>query len=516
MSTYNYTFFADAPKNDFQESIRVEAYATNGGPQRQIKEEKTLANTNETFHQEAHYLYFIAVLGILLNILIVIFLFIRRAMRKLTSAFLIHACFLDGLKSAYCIPIAYNLISQKKPSDCDFFGATYVLIITASIFNLVAMVCTEAYTFGEENIGGNSHGSLCCIIFGIILVYIASTILHLGPTLIGGYFDFHPQIGSCSFVLGKQTGYVANVMWISIVTLAVIGVVHFICKLYKEIQMNHPNRVSMLVRSSITITDNPQTSACNVRSMILESSHRAKMFVLNTISFVVCWYPLFFLIVIDKDFKVSPKVYQAFSFIAWTQGTIQPILYICFDRHINLLAKYVYCDHYRQQSLNAFANWLSQQQGAANEDTVFPDDQCHSHDNRQRSYHFDQSQPPELDDGMSAHSSRGTYRSYRLSHEDSPESNSDNNSTAVRHDPVAEFGNSPTMRRGDLHLHCNAVPPMSKTSPKVTVHASGLGNAGSRGSNPHIHCNAVSPLATATPEASSHSNEMANVEMNID
>jgi hypothetical protein len=147
------------------------------------------------------------VLGILLNLVVVLFVFIRQTLRKMTSAFLIHACFLDCLKAAYCIPIANNLVTQQKPSDCDFFGATYVLIVTASVFNMLAMVCTEAYTFGEINIGGNSRGSLCCILFGIILVYIASTVLHLGPTLIGGYFDFHPEIGSCSFVLGKETGY---------------------------------------------------------------------------------------------------------------------------------------------------------------------------------------------------------------------------------------------------------------------------------------------------------------------
>lgn len=313
----------------------------------------------KTYHQEAYYLYFVAVVGLILNLLVVIFVFVRRSMRKLTSAFLIHASFLDFLKAAYCIPIGNNLVTQRKPSDCDFFGATYVLIITASVFNMLAMVCTEAYTFGEVNIGGNSKGSLCCVVFGTLLVYIASIILHLGPTLIGGYFDFHPEIGSCSFILGEQTGYVANLMWIGILTLTLMGVVHFICKLYKEIQVNHTNRVSMLVRSSITIMDDPVTSVCNVQTMINQSSHRAKLFILSTISFILCWYPLFLLMLVDVHFTVSPKVYQAFSFIAWSQGTIQPLIYICFDRHVNLLAKYIYCDRYRQYSLANLAGWMN-------------------------------------------------------------------------------------------------------------------------------------------------------------
>lgn len=298
-------------------------------------------------HKEAYYLYFIASVGIFLNCVVVMFIFVRKPLRKMTSGFLIHACFLDLLKSAYCIPIASNLLTQVKPTDCDFFGASFVIIVTISTFNMVAMVCSEAYTFGEANVGGNSRGTLLCVVFGIALVYIGSTTLHLGPTLIGGYFEFNPEIGSCSFVLGKQQGYVANVMWIVITTLAMLANIHFIRKLYKEIQINQPNRVSFLVRTSITVMDNATRSACKLRNIIKDATHRAKMFILNTIVFVACWFPLFLLILIDTNFRVSPKVYQSFSFIAWSHGAIQPLLYICFDRNLNILTKYFYCDKYK-------------------------------------------------------------------------------------------------------------------------------------------------------------------------
>lgn len=445
-SVYNHSYQQSVVGNSPGKLEPLEPAFLKGDPQNAPK--------LQTYHQEAYYLYFVAVLGLLLNILVAIFIFIRRTMRKLTSAFLVHACFLDSLKAAYCIPIANNLITQIKPSDCDFFGASYVLIITASIFNMVAMVCTEAYTFGEVNIGGNSHGSVCCIIFGIILVYIASTILHLGPTLIGGYFDFHPQIGSCSFVLGKQTGYVAHVMWIIIITLAVLFVIHFICKLYKEIQMNHPNRVSMLVRSSITITDNPLNSTCNIRNMIKDSSQRAKMFVLSTIAFVLCWYPLFLLILVDSEFKQRPKMYQAFSFIAWTQGTIQPILYICFDRHIDLLAKYIYCDRYRQASLVALADWMNtqaainreehQEEGETQGQSDYATGQGHSG--------IEDTNSINMDDCISALSSRSTYRS-RPSHEATPESNSDNTSSLLMSRAEALTSSNPQIR-GDFRISC--------------------------------------------------------------
>lgn len=297
----------------------------------------------ENNHPEAYYLYFIAVVGIILNSGVVIAILYRRPLRKMTSGFLIHACFLDMLKSAFCIPFGTNLLSQTTPTNCDFLGASFVILVTTSVFNMVAMVCTEAYTFGEKNIGGNSKGTVMCIIFGIVLVYIGSLILHLGPTLISGHFEFHPDIGSCSFVYGKQTGYVAHIMWFVITTVAMLAVYHFIHRLHREIQINRPNRVSFLVRTSITVLDSSTTSTWKLRKIIRDATHRAKLFLLNTIIFIVCWYPFFLLVIIDKNFTVSLKAYQFFAFIAWSQSAIQPLVYIFFDRNLNLLSKYMKC-----------------------------------------------------------------------------------------------------------------------------------------------------------------------------
>nr|KAG5696091.1 hypothetical protein BaRGS_020492 [Batillaria attramentaria] len=295
------------------------------------------SGASETHRQEAYYLFFVGAVGITLNIVVVVTIFLRRTLRKMTCAFLVHACFLNLLKSAYCIPFGANLLADSVPTDCDFQGSSYVVIITTSAFNMVAMICTEAYTFGENNVGGNTRGSFCCIMFGVLMVYVCSLVLHLGPTLIGGYFSYNKEIGNCSFRLGHVTGYIAHVMWIVIVTLSLVGVAHFLCKLYKEIQLNQPNRVSMLVRSSITIMDdaeakrsscsNPSHEAKALFLSVQDASQRAKIFVITVMAYILCWFPLFLLIIIGHELQGVAKVYQAFSFIAWSQGTIEPIIY---------------------------------------------------------------------------------------------------------------------------------------------------------------------------------------------
>ena len=126
---------------------------------------------------------------------------------RMTSAFLIHASVLNLLKAAFCIIFGVNLLNsanlepedqeklENQPPNCAAQGSAFIVLVTTSAINMVAMVCTEAYTFGEENVGGNASGTRCCVLFGILVVYVTSVILHLGPTLIGGDIVYNPDIG---------------------------------------------------------------------------------------------------------------------------------------------------------------------------------------------------------------------------------------------------------------------------------------------------------------------------------
>jgi len=74
------------------------------------------------------------------------------------------------------------------------------------MFNLLAMVLAEAYTFHVHNL--NEHdpdrqGAMMCVLFGITMIYAGSIIVHLGPTLIGGDFRFNQDIGNCLFAYGE-------------------------------------------------------------------------------------------------------------------------------------------------------------------------------------------------------------------------------------------------------------------------------------------------------------------------
>ena len=140
---------------------------------------------------EAMYLFIIAGIGLFLNLTVVGCVLFCKRLRKMTSAFIVHGCILDIVKCGYCVPFAQSLLRDVAPSFCTVLGGSYVVVITASGFNIVAMICCEAYTFSEHNVGVTEpHGTICCVVFGIVMVYIGSVIIHLGPTIIGKYLIF--------------------------------------------------------------------------------------------------------------------------------------------------------------------------------------------------------------------------------------------------------------------------------------------------------------------------------------
>lgn len=111
------------------------------------------------------------------------------------------------LQSSLAIPYALSLLEiQTPPSGCNVLGLAYVIALTVSMFNLLAIILSDAYIFYEENVAevhDDKKGALTCLFFGITTIYIGSIILHLGPTLIGGEFRHNEAVGNCTFAYGK-------------------------------------------------------------------------------------------------------------------------------------------------------------------------------------------------------------------------------------------------------------------------------------------------------------------------
>jgi len=96
---------------------------------------------------EAMFLLSAASVGFVLNMGVITCLITVRARRTVGSIFVIHGCLLDAIKCLYSVPFATSLLRRGPPDSCAVLGGSFVLLVTASAVNILATVCSEAYSF---------------------------------------------------------------------------------------------------------------------------------------------------------------------------------------------------------------------------------------------------------------------------------------------------------------------------------------------------------------------------------
>jgi len=96
---------------------------------------------------EALFLLVTAAVGFFLNVIVIAYLVGVRSLRTTSSVFVVHGCLLDAVKCLYSVPFATSLLGQGPPDSCAVLGGSFVVLVTASAVNIVATVCSEAYSF---------------------------------------------------------------------------------------------------------------------------------------------------------------------------------------------------------------------------------------------------------------------------------------------------------------------------------------------------------------------------------
>lgn len=301
---------------------------------------------------EVTILYSIAALGIILNFVQTLCILIEKEIRNLLSAFLIHGAIINAVLASYCIVFALSLHDKSFQNLCKYLGSSYIVIMTANIFNLIAIIASEVYKLNyyksepnnavnaNNNVNGNGNGdsgngngngnhkynNICCVVFGLSIVYVSSLILHLGPTLIGGNFNFDSQTGFCLFIFGQTKNYVVFVVWIVIVTLVLVACTYYLISLHAN--LNQLICQQSTVSSRLSLQKTPKTTS---DELILTKS-RAWTLSCVTGLHVLCWYPLFGLLISDKNFQIPIGLYRALTCLAWSNSFLEPLIFLLLDR----------------------------------------------------------------------------------------------------------------------------------------------------------------------------------------
>ena len=307
----------------------------------------TSAEHNQSYDLEGDHtgiaalLIFVATVGMIGNFTITVAILILRDLRRASNAFLFHHCFLDFVKSGYCLAFAYSIISKQEPVQCNVLAGSYIVFVTASAFNLLALVMNESYQFTDLTLGIQTESrNYCCVIFGVFIIWFASFILNLGVAFIPGNPSYDTKKGHCIFIYGITRNYILHILWITLITMAILLTSMYLRKLHNDIKRSSYYRLSTLIRATVCVDTKAESTTQRRKSEVREknfvaqveklSKQRLCLLMLLTSFFVTFWYPLFILTTVDPAFQARPQAYKGLSIFAWSNPAITPFICMFF------------------------------------------------------------------------------------------------------------------------------------------------------------------------------------------
>lgn len=289
---------------------------------------------------EAGLMFTMAAVGGVGNLGIVMAILCCQKFRSSVTAFLCHHSLLDFLKAIYCVPFGYSLLHGREPNHCNLIGASYIVIVTTSAYNLLGLIVNEEYQLTDY--GPKRQSNYCCVLFGVFMIWFSSVLLNLGVAFIPGNPEYNYDIGNCIFTYGIPNNFVLHVLWMVLMTAAIL--LAYLCSfiLYRKIvRRSRGHKWAYIHRSVSREINSPSGSTESINNADSDDDvlqprrcyahlHLRRVIIMASLitAFVVFWYPVFILTLADPKYRGPKKLYQALTILAWSQPVITPVFSI--------------------------------------------------------------------------------------------------------------------------------------------------------------------------------------------
>lgn len=282
----------------------------------------------------AYILLGVTSLGCLGNAIAIIIILVFQKFRKSSIAFVCHQCFLDLVKGLYNFLYGFHLIRQTEVPACHAIGASYVLFVTVSAYNLLAIVVNEECEMQRPS--KHREKNHFCVVFGIAILWFTCILIHMGVAFLPKEPEFIPGVGSCTFSYGTPSNLVLHILWIILISMAIfLTLMHFL-SMYCRVRFKAKSLKWALIHRSLlrdVFSNNsddldPKTvqKSCHSNNLYTHLYlRRIKILTIMVLSFIVFWYPLFLLTIADYKFISSKQVYLGLTILSWCHPATTPI-----------------------------------------------------------------------------------------------------------------------------------------------------------------------------------------------
>ena len=280
--------------------------------------------------------------GCLGNTVAMVTIFINQKFRKSSTAFLCHQCFLDLIIGSYNFLYGFYLLHNTTVPSCNVVGSSYVLFVTVSAYNLLAIAVNEECEMQRPSM--QRERNHFCIMFGITILWFTCILIQMGVAFLPKEPEYIPDVGGCVFSYGTPSNHVLHILWILLVSIAIFLTMSHFLSMFCRVRYKAKSLKWALIHRSLLhdVFSSEHTNDLDPK-VVQKSCHsnnlythlylkRIKLLNLMVITYILFWYPLFLLTIIDSKFESPKQLYKGLTIMSWCHPTTTP-LYAFFILH---------------------------------------------------------------------------------------------------------------------------------------------------------------------------------------
>ena len=305
-----------------------------------------------------------------------------------TIAFIYHQALVDLLRMVYFLLYINNLKLREWQRNnenelmtmntflnnnnllskyCFQIATFYSILTMVTLINILAIFISETCRFYDLKLDSNDSSNICCVLFGILLIWLSSLIIISSIMLIGisssaapNHCHDYTKNESPDYSQSQFTKYqeyiatttmtrtfVINFVWLIVIFVVMSIVIFYSRSLFKELNsLNYRHH-----RISIYALYHPNRSTSfQQRHFLIVKQTSRRLVVLFTLIIIFCltWFPNFSIIIINtflKDFSSLNRAASHFCSIFWLMNP-------CFNSFI--FAYFVIKENSEHYELNLY------------------------------------------------------------------------------------------------------------------------------------------------------------------
>lgn len=122
-------------------------------------------------------------------------------------------------------------------------------------------------------------------------------------------------------------------------SLTLMVIIRYICKFNRQLNVNEKFRITNLARNAAAYTKG-QTPSDNIYQTVCRLKMRVRVFACVTAIYIVCWYPLIVLTMMDYKYERARYLYRILTVLAWSHSTLVPLTYLLIDGSFSIITQF--------------------------------------------------------------------------------------------------------------------------------------------------------------------------------